>query len=57
MEAPTGEAGAYFGALMSSKTLTLVAIVEIVAGLALIFDKFYPNHVKLKYYRKITINI
>ena len=40
MEAPTGDAGAYFGALMSSKTLTLVAIVEIVAGLALIFDKF-----------------
>ncbi|WP_411896019.1 DoxX family membrane protein [Winogradskyella sp. A2] len=34
------EAGAYFGALSSSKTLMLVAIVEIVAGLALIFDKF-----------------
>ena len=40
MEAPTGDAGAYFGALMSAKTLTLVAIVEIVAGLALIFNKF-----------------
>ncbi len=40
MEAPTGDAGAYFGALMSSKTLTLVAIVEIAAGLALIFNKF-----------------
>ncbi len=40
MEAPTGDAGAYFGALMSSKTLTLVAIVEIVAGIALIFNKF-----------------
>ncbi len=40
MEAPTGDAGAYFGALISSKTLTLVAIVEIVAGLALIFNKF-----------------
>jgi len=40
MEAPTGDAGAYFGALMSSKTLMLVAIVEIVAGLALIFDKY-----------------
>ncbi len=30
----------YFGALMSAKTMTLVAIVEIVAGLALIFNKF-----------------
>jgi D-alanyl-lipoteichoic acid acyltransferase DltB (MBOAT superfamily) len=40
MEAPTGDAGAYFGALMNSKTMTLVAIVEIVAGLALIIDKF-----------------
>ena len=34
------EAGAYFGALVSTKTLTLVAVVEIVAGLALIFNKF-----------------
>ena len=33
-------AGAYFGALVSTKTLTLVAIVEILAGLALIFNKF-----------------
>ena len=40
MDAPTGDAGAYFGALMSTKTLTLVAIVEILAGLALIFNKF-----------------
>lgn len=40
MDAPTGDAGAYFGALMKSKTLMLVAIVEIVAGLALIFNKF-----------------
>lgn len=40
MEAPTGDAGAYFGALMNSKTMTLVAIVEIVAGLSLIIDKF-----------------
>lgn len=41
---PMGEmgeaAGAYFGALTSTKTLTLVAIVEIVAGLALIFNKY-----------------
>ncbi|WP_303318169.1 DoxX family membrane protein [Flavivirga abyssicola] len=34
------EAGAYFGALVSVKLITLVAIVEIVAGLALIFNKF-----------------
>ena len=40
MEAPTGDAGAFFGALMSSKTLILVAIVEIAAGLALIFNKY-----------------
>ena len=33
-------AGAYFGALVSTKTLTLVAIVEILTGLALIFNKF-----------------
>ena len=40
MEAPTGDAGAYFGALMSSKTLTMVAIVEVVTGIALIFNKY-----------------
>jgi len=40
MEEPTGDAGAYFGALMSTKTLLLVALVEILAGLALIFNKF-----------------
>lgn len=40
MEAPTGDAGAYFGALMSTKTLMLVAIVEIVAGLTLLTNKF-----------------
>ncbi len=40
MDAPTGDAGAYFGALMSSKTLILVAIVEIVAGLSLLFNKY-----------------
>lgn len=40
MEAPTGDAGAFFGALMSSKTLTMVAIVEVVAGIALIFNKY-----------------
>jgi len=31
---------AYFGALMSAKTLVLVAIIEIVAGLAFIFNKY-----------------
>ena len=40
MEAPTGDAGAYFGALVNTKTLTLVALIEIVAGLSLIFNKF-----------------
>jgi uncharacterized membrane protein YphA (DoxX/SURF4 family) len=33
-------ANAYFGALASAKTITLVAIVEILAGLALIFNKY-----------------
>ena len=41
---PMGEmgedAGTYFGALSSTKTMTLVAIVEIVSGLALIFNKY-----------------
>lgn len=36
----SAEAGAYFGALSSAKVITVVAIVEIVAGIALIFDKF-----------------
>jgi len=40
MDEPTGDAGAYFGALMNTNTLTLVAIVEIVAGLAFIFNKY-----------------
>lgn len=39
-EGMTEAAGAYFGALVSAKTLTLVGIVEILAGLALIFNKF-----------------
>jgi len=34
------EAGAYFGALSSTKTLTLVGIVEVVAGLAFILNKY-----------------
>lgn len=34
------EAGAYFGALISSKTMVLVGVVEIVAGLALLLNKY-----------------
>ena len=33
-------AGNYFGALTATKTITLVAIVEIIAGLAIIFNKY-----------------
>lgn len=40
MEAPSADAGAYFGALIKSNTLTLIAIVEIVSGLAFIFNRF-----------------
>ncbi len=36
----SADAGAYFGALTSTKTMMLVGIVEIVAGLALILNKF-----------------
>jgi uncharacterized membrane protein YphA (DoxX/SURF4 family) len=36
----SGDAGAYFGALSNSKTLILVAIVEVVAGLTLILNKY-----------------
>ena len=35
-----GDALAYFTGLIKSKTLTLVAIVEVVAGVALIFNKY-----------------
>lgn len=34
------EGGAYFVALSSAKVITLVALVEIAAGFALIFNKF-----------------
>ncbi|AXT19186.1 DoxX family membrane protein [Flavobacteriaceae bacterium AU392] len=34
------DAGSYFGALTISKTLTLVAVVEIAAGLALLLNKY-----------------
>ena len=35
-----GDAAAYFGALGNAKTLMLVAIVEVISGLALIFNKY-----------------
>lgn len=41
---PMGEmsegAGAYFGALMSAKTLPIVAVIEILTGLALLLNKY-----------------
>lgn len=39
-EALSEDAGSYFGALTVSKTLTLVAVVEIAAGLALLLNKY-----------------
>ena len=36
----SADAGAYFGALVSAKTLTLVAIVEVLTGLALLLNKY-----------------
>lgn len=36
----TGDALAYFGSLSKSQTLNLVGLVEIVSGLALIFNKW-----------------
>jgi uncharacterized membrane protein YphA (DoxX/SURF4 family) len=36
----SADVGAYFGALMNSKTMVLVALVEIAAGIALVFNKF-----------------
>ncbi|WP_308993837.1 DoxX family membrane protein [Mariniflexile litorale] len=43
LPAPEGmseAAGAYFGALISAKVIILVGIVEVLAGLALIFNKY-----------------
>ena len=43
LPAPEGmseAAGAYFGALTSAKVMTMVAVVEIVAGLAILLDKW-----------------
>lgn len=43
LPAPEGmseDAMTYFGALMNSKTMALVAVVEIAAGLALLLNKF-----------------
>ncbi len=36
----SADAGAFFGALKSTNAITLIAIVEIVTGLALIFNKY-----------------
>ena len=38
-EGMSADAGAYFGALMSTKTMTLVAIVEVVTGLTFLLNK------------------
>ena len=38
-EGMSADAGAYFGALMSTKTMTLVAIVEVAAGLTFLLNK------------------
>ena len=40
MPPPEGDALVYFTGLIKSNTLTLVALVEVIAGLALIFNKF-----------------
>ena len=39
-EGMSADAGTYFGALTSAKVITLVAVVEVLAGLALILNKF-----------------
>jgi putative oxidoreductase len=39
-EGMSADAGDYFGALVNTKTITLVALVEVAAGLAFIFNKF-----------------
>ncbi len=39
-EGMSADAGAYFGALISAKVITLVAVVEVLAGLALVINKF-----------------
>jgi hypothetical protein len=39
-EGMSAAAGAFFGALVSTKTLTLVAIVEVASGLALLLNKY-----------------
>jgi len=39
-EGMSADAGAYFDALSSTKVVTLVAVVEVLTGLALIFNKF-----------------
>jgi uncharacterized membrane protein YphA (DoxX/SURF4 family) len=40
--APSPEIGAFIGALMTSKILTIVKAIEVVAGLLLITNRFVP---------------
>ncbi|RIA10537.1 DoxX-like protein [Flavobacteriaceae bacterium MAR_2010_72] len=43
LPAPEGmseAAGAYFGALASAKVITLIGVVEVLTGLALLFNKY-----------------
>jgi putative oxidoreductase len=40
--APAPEAGAFIGALFAGKILTIIKVVEIAAGLALIGNRFVP---------------
>jgi len=35
-------AGSYFGSLMVSKTMTLVAVVEVLAGVSMLLNKYVP---------------
>lgn len=45
LPAPEGmseAAGTYFGSLMASKTMTLVAVVEVLAGLSMLLNKYVP---------------
>jgi len=39
-EGMSADAGAYFGALISTKTMVMVAVVEVVAGLAFLLNKY-----------------
>ena len=55
MELPTGEAGAFMGALAGSGLMTLVKAVEVVVGVALLANLFVP--LALLVLLPITVNI